>query len=238
MKKDLKNVTVVCAIDYNLVMSKLDDMKFAYNTILDNFNVHEAMIFSETDPNIKNVEFKKSPTLGSMKGYSRFCINIIPKFINTDYYLMIQPDGFIVNPNKWDDAFLEYDYIGAPWPRCLHFSQIGYTVGNGGFTLRSKKLIEATKDLIYDENPLMEYGLNCTYVPEDFFYGVRYRLLLQSRGIKFAPIDLAAKFSIEYNAGETWRVEDAFGCHCGEPPETKPQQLERMQNLYRKNTNQ
>ena len=37
-------------------------------------------------------------------------------------------------------VFLEYDYIGAPWPidQDEHVNQKEYGVGNGGFSLRSK----------------------------------------------------------------------------------------------------
>ena len=30
--------------------------------------------------------------------------------------LIVQDDGFIINKNLWDEEFLSYDYIGAPWP--------------------------------------------------------------------------------------------------------------------------
>ena len=38
------------------------------------------------------------------------------KHIETDYALLIHEDGFVVNPQSWSDIFMEYDYIGAPWP--------------------------------------------------------------------------------------------------------------------------
>ena len=38
------------------------------------------------------------------------------------------------------------DYIGAPWP---HFRD-GHNVGNGGFSLRSRRLLEACRELPFD----------------------------------------------------------------------------------------
>lgn len=42
-------------------------------------------------------------------------IKELNKYIETDYVLIVQYDGFILNPKAWMDEFLEYDYIGAPW---------------------------------------------------------------------------------------------------------------------------
>ena len=40
----------------------------------------------------------------------------IGEYIESDFALVVQDDGHIVNPNNWSDEFLAYDYIGAPWP--------------------------------------------------------------------------------------------------------------------------
>ena len=40
----------------------------------------------------------------------------LKEYINSEHVLVIQDDGHIVNPDIWDDNFLDYDYIGAPWP--------------------------------------------------------------------------------------------------------------------------
>lgn len=33
--------------------------------------------------------------------------------IHTDFALIVHADGFVVHPEMWQDAFLDYDYIGA-----------------------------------------------------------------------------------------------------------------------------
>ncbi len=56
------------------------------------------------------------PSMTSME-CQKFTINNLNDHVETDYMLIVQGDGFIVNPDAWDDEFLDYDYIGAPW--CL-----------------------------------------------------------------------------------------------------------------------
>ncbi len=43
-------------------------------------------------------------------------LQLIPRVVTTDFNLCVQFDGFAVNAGSWDDVFLDYDYIGAPWP--------------------------------------------------------------------------------------------------------------------------
>ena len=43
----------------------------------------------------------------------------------------------------FSEVFLNYDYIGAPWPHHQDFN-----VGNGGFSMRSAKLINAVQNFI------------------------------------------------------------------------------------------
>ena len=62
--------------------------------------------------------------------------------IQTDYALVVQWDGFVIDGNAWADEFWNYDYIGARWPHVAG----PYRVGNGGFSLRSKKLLNALRD--------------------------------------------------------------------------------------------
>ena len=95
-----------------------------------------------------------------------------------------------INPNSLKDSFLNYDYIGAP------FDAGGLRdpcSGNGGFSLRSKNLLSACKDLDFN-NLFKKYSMNnedviiCHYLYED----------MVKKGIKFAPPELAANFSMEH----------------------------------------
>ncbi len=117
------------------------------------------------------------------ENYSKFMIKELDKYINTAFVLTIHADGYVVNWNAWDYDWLLYDYIGATWNY-----KDNKNVGNGGFSLRSKKLIRilATDKDIEAIHP--EDDTICRYYRE---------YLEQGYGIKFAPEHIANKFSIE-----------------------------------------
>ena len=60
------------------------------------------------------IEFCKIPKFNLREEYSDFTFKKLTNYVNADYVLMIHDDGFVINPHLWKDAFLNYDYIGAP----------------------------------------------------------------------------------------------------------------------------
>jgi hypothetical protein len=130
----------------------------------------------------------------SIEEYSYFIIKEAYKYVNTKYVLIIQCDGFILNPSGWRNDFLMYDYIGSPW---WHYKD-DCNVGNGGFSLRSRRLMEA---VALDDN------IN-QYHPEDFIICRTFGQYLKDKGFKFAPDYVACRFSIEH---EGW--DGQFGFH-------------------------
>lgn len=152
------------------------------------------------------------PHIDSIEKYSEFCIKDLHNYVDTDFVLLVQYDGFVLNPKSWDNDFLNYDYIGAPWAvgtwETNHFPKELYgqkVVGNGGFSLRSKKFLEISSQLV-------KRGIIKNYQPEDVALCVWYRKELENFGIKFPPIELAERFSFEgeVNRGQ-WINE--FGFH-------------------------
>lgn len=128
----------------------------------------------------------------SREQYSLFMMKELYKYIDTEYVLIIQWDGFVLNPSAWRTEFLAYDYIGAPW----HFED-GYNVGNGGFSLRSRRLMERVAvDKVIDQ-----------YHAEDDMICRRYGRYLKMQGYTFAPDEVARQFSTEMK----W--EGQFGFH-------------------------
>ena len=87
------------------------------------------------------------PPLRTIDDWNKFIVYNLGKYINTDFALLIHPDGFVVHPESWRDEFLEYDFTGAPWP--LPEDDYSYRdplgniirVGNS-VSLRSKKLLD------------------------------------------------------------------------------------------------
>jgi Protein of unknown function (DUF5672) len=156
--------------------------------------------------------------------YSEACIRTIPAVVNTDFNLIIHNDGFAVNQTAWTDEFYQYDYIGAPW---LWWPN-GENVGNGGFSLRSRKLYDAlidwhpsykTEDWP-DLHPRYYFKDRSGYTTlnEDNLMAGPYRHYLEPNyNIKYAPIDLAHRFSIEGSEsyGSPW-FKKSFGFHGAE----------------------
>jgi len=154
----------------------------------------------------------KIPHIGSVEEYSKFCAVDLKNYVDTGYVLVVQHDGFILNPGSWTDEFLKYDYVGAPWLvadwsiRDYNFpeSLLGtVVVGNGGFSLRSKKFLEVSSKLV-GEGSIPEIH------PEDVSLCIWHKDLLDAEHIKIAPPDLAAKFSIE---GDDDVYDKQFGFH-------------------------
>jgi hypothetical protein len=150
-----------------------------------------------------------------VEDYSQFVISRLDEFVDTEHVLVIQYDGFILNPHAWDDSFLKYDYIGAPWlVKNWSVRDYGFPsdslgtmiVGNGGFSLRSKKFLSICAQLAC-ENKFDKYH------PEDVALCVWNRGLMERQGIQFAPVDLGQKFSFEGDNYESSQWNGQFGFH-------------------------
>jgi ADP-heptose:LPS heptosyltransferase len=108
----------------------------------------------------------------------------VPHHLKTSHALIAQYDSWIINPDAWDDAWLQYDYIGAPWG----WHGDGLEVGNGGFSLRSRTLM----DFLAEDNANYLFAM-----PEDDAICRVYGSLLREAGFRFAPMEVAEQFSIE-----------------------------------------
>ncbi len=145
----------------------------------------------------------------TLKGYNQFCLAELHRYVGTSHCLTVQSDSGIVSPMAWDDRWLDYDYIGAPWPP--GHSGTDYRVGNSGFCLRSKRLLEATADLPNDT--YVWRGQVKASCRDDVITSVMYRPHLESLGLRFAPVEVAAKFSFESSTPEAPVLSDQFGTH-------------------------
>src|SRR5262249_51046219 len=70
--------------------------------------------------------------------YAPFVCKNLTHYTPSAFNLLVQYDSFVVHPAAWTNEFLKYDYIGAKWP----WQPPGHRVGNSGFCLRSKKLLD------------------------------------------------------------------------------------------------
>tara|TARA_A100001515_G_scaffold144850_2_gene150371 strand:- start:696 stop:1454 length:759 start_codon:yes stop_codon:yes gene_type:complete len=128
-------------------------------------------------------------------GFNQSFIQQTNKYIFDDFCLNIQHDSTIIDIEKWDNRFMHYDYIGAPWPMHIiqasdmvagRIEEIPNVVGNGGFSLRTRAFVEESAKLGWEHK---NEDLNICVFNYD---------TMTSAGIKFAPPELAAQFSKEH----------------------------------------
>ena len=136
------------------------------------------------------------PKMSNIDEWNYAAIYELPKHIETDYCMLIHDDGFVVNADSWRDEFLDYDYIGAPWP--MPQDDFSFRAKDGelvrvgnSVSLRSKKLLDLPIELD------LEWKAFHGYYTEDGYICVNYRHKYLENGIKFADIDIAKYFSHE-----------------------------------------
>jgi glycosyltransferase involved in cell wall biosynthesis len=152
--------------------------------------------FEPLFPKGSSIEYHKIPKMGSIDDWSKFVVYDLAQFVETDFVLLVHADGFVVNADAWKNEFLDYDYIGAPWP--LPTDSFSYRddegtlsrVGNS-VSLRSSKLLRFPKDQKLPWEPF--HG----FYNEDGFLCVKHRRQIENFGMKFAPLDIAKFFSHE-----------------------------------------
>jgi hypothetical protein len=134
------------------------------------------------------------PPVKSSRDYSRFVMKDLVGHVDTDFVQLVQWDGYVTNGAAWTEEFLGCDYIGARW-----FFRQTDNVGNGGFSLRSRRLLEALRDPLIDAAD-----------PEDEAICVTHRGFLErAYRIRFAPPALADRYAFE----GTLRNGNEFGFH-------------------------
>ncbi len=131
----------------------------------------------------------------SVEDYNHFIFKRLGDHLPEDgHVLVVQHDGMPCDGSAWDDDFLKYDYIGAPWTYTD-----GRNVGNGGFSLRSNRLHKVLQNQQFEH-----------YSPEDEKICRYYRQTLEKEfGIVFAPDSVAHRFSYEMH--RPW--QKTFGFH-------------------------
>jgi hypothetical protein len=170
--------TTLCCVD----CSQHDLAIHALGHSMERCEFDRVLFFTDRQFAVPGVEVVRIPRIGSSAEYSRFIVKDLNRHIRSAFVLVIQHDGYVLDAGQWSPQFQDYDYIGARWP-----SGGEHAVGNGGFSLRSKRLLEALQD-----DHISSFDV------EDLAICLAYRPYLErAHGIKFAPGDLADRFSFE-----------------------------------------
>ncbi|MFX1674554.1 DUF5672 family protein [Paraburkholderia sp. A2WS-5] len=177
---DLPDVTI-CAIDtINPALAAR-----ALDTSMSQCRFGDALLLAHEEVTTR-ARFVRVERLQSLGDYSIFMIKQLARYISTPWVLVVQWDGYVVDGSRWTDTFRRYDYIGARWLNV----RPGLEVGNGGFSLRSSKLLEALSDDRFKVGPdAVEDALIC---------GTWRSSLEDDFGISFASGEVADHFSYEY----------------------------------------
>jgi hypothetical protein len=175
----LNRVTLCAATSVNVeatiaaLAACLDQIEFADCVLLTDAAVDDAH---------EGIRVAPIAPLLSSRDYSNYILTRLVDQVHTSHCLIVQWDGFVLDAARWEDRFLDFDYIGAPWPQ---FEE--HVVGNGGFSLRSRKLLAACRD------PAFVRGH-----PEDLAICRTNRSLLEEKfGIRIADPVSAGRFAFE-----------------------------------------
>lgn len=143
--------------------------------------------------------------------WNRKIVYELHNYVQTDYAMLIHADGYVIRPNLWRDEFLQYDFIGAPWPlprdNFSYLDDLGRLtrVGNS-VSLRSRRLLRLPSQLGLEWKPY--YG----YTNEDGFLCCHNKSTLEREGCTFAPLEVAKYFSKEHEIPENQGIE-TFAFH-------------------------
>jgi len=212
------DVTLIAVDCTDRIRNTLSVLKKASQQI----NFKEIVILTNRKPKLTKelpnfYIYKHIKKIENINEYNKFMFLELYKYFDTSHCLTIQYDCGILYPERWQDNWLEFDYIGAPWLYKTN-SYVANTgehvrVGNGGFSLRSKRLCELpTKmgwELRQEQGFYNEDGNICCY----------WRKEILGQGIKYAPIEVASEFSYENLMQENYGVKP-FGYHKNKPPIT------------------
>lgn len=188
---ELSNITLLCvetrspALAHWAIDRCTSQVHFAKVALVTNIDlVHDRK---------PGIDYIQAPPIKTTKDYSNFLLSDINQYVVGSHVLIIQWDSFVVHANLWREEFLKYDYIGPIWPH-----HPNTPVGNGGFSLRSVKLLQAIKRPGFIKRH-----------PEDYCICADNKNFLEKcENIKFAPFAIAEQFAVERSE---WH--DSFGFH-------------------------
>lgn len=198
-KLQLPNVTLLAMTSVN-VRATIKAMQYSMKGI----DFAEAVLVTHKKPLFlpKEITYKHIEKLDSIDRFNYETVYNMGDYVDTEFALLVHYDGYVVHPEQWQDAFLEYDYIGSPWPLPKEGDTTTYRdiygnicrVGNS-VSIRSKRLMDFPKK---EQIPWVGEELNgVVYYNEDGFICCKIRHLLEAAGMKIAPLEVAKYFGHE-----------------------------------------
>lgn len=144
------------------------------------------ILFSVLDPatcpvTVPSLRVIQIPTITDRGRWEIMVGKLFPAILEEyEFSLSIHDDGYPIELQMWDDAFLNYDWIGAPW----NFTGL---VGSGGCCLTSSNMMNAMTRLPwYDGRENVDEWICKTH-----------REQLINNNLRFAPPEVAVRFATE-----------------------------------------
>lgn len=188
LEAEIRRGLTVCAVDDVTPSLAADALKRSLSSM--SFE-HALLLSSECPQGMPNeIKHVRIPPINSRDEYSHFMLHSLHNYIFTSHVLVVQWDGFVLDGSVWDNSFLDYDYIGAIWG--WHAER---RVGNGGFSLRSKKLL-------YTVAQIAPHQMT-TFGEDEVICRVLADRLEAQFSIRFAPESVAKRFAYERTLPET-----------------------------------
>lgn len=157
------------------------------------------------------VKYIQQSDIKDIDSWNKAVIYDLHKYVDTSHAMFIHADGYVINPSLWRDEWLDYDYIGAPWP--LPQDDFSYRTPKGeiirvgnSVSLRSRKMLSLPSELN------LEWKSYYGNTNEDGFLCVHNRDILIEHGCRFADIEVAKHFSKEHSIPENDGLE-TFAFH-------------------------
>jgi hypothetical protein len=143
--------------------------------------------------------------LNTLIAYSVFMLTKVNQYIDTEHLLVVQRDGWILNPQSFDNSWLELDYIAPLFVQYNH-------VGSGGFSLRSKKLMDNVAATMPAWDGTQREADKIQQSLQYYEDGV-ISLSGKFSGFKFATNEQASHFAQGGNKDKKYHIEFPFGFH-------------------------
>lgn len=187
IKPKVENLTVICVAG-NRQAESIASLYKAMSEI----DAEDWLLLTNIDISASGIRCINVGGLDTWEKYNHFIIKNLYQYFGTKYCLLVQWDGILDNGQLWSDDFLKFDYIGAAW--------LNGECGNGGFSIRSRKLMK-----IVAQDDFIEIT-----APEDNCLCILYKKYLQHKyGITYADKETCDRFSFELNQP----LQETFGHH-------------------------
>jgi len=193
---ELPNVTLLTVTSKTYMHGAIRALKYS----MKNIKFAEVLYISDVKPRHlpSDIKFKSMTEFNDVNDFNYFMVYDLFKYVDTDFALIVHYDGFVVHPECWRDDFLNYDFIGSPWPLPDENDKVTYRDINGNIcrvgnsvSIRSKRLMELPSKI---NMPWEKFG---GWYNEDGFICVNCKHIFEEHGMKYAPLDVAKFFGHE-----------------------------------------